>query len=349
MAFADFQAQEQGIQLLQRSLDRGRLAHGYLFAGSQISELERFAMTLAKTLNCANPVRGASGAAIDCCDKCLSCRKIQGENHGDIHWVRPESKSRIILIAQIRELNSTINLKPNEATYKVGIVVNADRLNEESANAFLKTLEEPPANSVFVLLTTDSSRIIETILSRCLRLSFGGEGQFHAEPAQLEFVKQFAKVAAGGRKSLLGRYLVLEPLLLKLAAMRKEIEANLEARSPLTRHPDAEGDLRDKWEAELKAAIEAEYRRARGGLLLALEFWLRDLWLAAIRQSRGGEGAQTALLTFPEVTETQAIAQRVTPEDALTNLELLERLQGTLHTNVNEALALEVALLKLKL
>lgn len=349
MAFRDFQANEQGIQLLQRSLERGRLAHGYLFSGSQLAELEQLATTLSKTLNCSQPVRGASGAPVDCCDKCLSCRKIQSANHGDIHWVRPESKTRIITIAQVRELNSTINLKPNEAEFKVGIIAGADRLNAEAANAFLKTLEEPPSNSILVLLTTDSSRVLETIISRCLRLSFGGEGQFKPDPDQLEWIRGFAKVAAASEKSLLGRYLILDQLLSKLGAVRKDIEETLEAKAPLSRHTDVEPALRDKWEAELKAAIEAEYRRTRASLLLALQFWLRDVWLSSLRKGHGEGTTQHGLMAFPDVVETKTIAQRVSPDQALKNLELLEQLQTLLHTNVQEALALEVGLLKLKL
>src|SRR5437762_9217256 len=100
MAFKDFSAQAQGVQLLQRSLERGRLAHAYLFSGHQLDELEAIARTLAKTLNCLQARRGANGVAVDCCDQCLNCRKIDGGNHADVHWVRPESKTRVITIEQ---------------------------------------------------------------------------------------------------------------------------------------------------------------------------------------------------------------------------------------------------------
>ena len=68
MAFRAFQGQPQGVRLLQRSLERGRLAHGYLFNGYRLDELEEVARTLAKTLNCLHPVRSQAGGAIDCCD-----------------------------------------------------------------------------------------------------------------------------------------------------------------------------------------------------------------------------------------------------------------------------------------
>src|SRR5580700_7018661 len=164
MAFRDFSAQSQGVQLLQRSLARGRLGHAYLFIGGQIEALENLARTLAKTLNCLNPVK-TNGVATDCCDECSSCKKINGENHPDIHWARPESKSRVITIDQTRELTREIQLKPAESPFKVAVIAGADRLNQQAANAFLKTLEEPPPRSVLILLSTEPSRILETILS----------------------------------------------------------------------------------------------------------------------------------------------------------------------------------------
>ena len=154
MAFKNFSEQSQGVQLLQRSLARGRLGHAYLFTGHQLEELETLARNLAKTLNCQQPVK-TSGVATDCCDECLSCRKIENESHTDIHWARPESKSRVITIDQTRELMREIQLKPTEAGYKIAIVAGADRLNAQAANAFLKTLEEPPPKSILILLTTE--------------------------------------------------------------------------------------------------------------------------------------------------------------------------------------------------
>src|SRR5438045_3133873 len=139
MSFKDFPAQQQCVQLLQRSLERGRLAHAYLFNGDQLPDLEALARTLAKTLNCLHPVK-KSALSIDCCDQCLSCKKINHSNHADVHWVRPESKSRVIVTDQIRELMHEIHLRPTEAEYKFAIIVAADRLRVEAANAFLKTL-----------------------------------------------------------------------------------------------------------------------------------------------------------------------------------------------------------------
>lgn len=347
MPFKDFPSQQAGVQLLQRSLERGRLAHAYLFAGHDLEEMGLLARTLAKTLNCLHPVT-AGGTAIDCCDQCLACRKIEHGNHADVHWVRPESKSRIISVDQMRELMREIQLKPTEAEYKVATVVAADRLRVEAANAFLKTLEEPPPKSILILLTTDTQRLLETILSRCLRLNFAGSGPRALDPAILAWLTAFGQLAGAEQKSLLGRYRLMDVLMRKLAEMKQGIDKTLTARSPMERYPDAEKELVERWEDELAAAVEAEYRRQRGDLLAVLQRWLRDVWLQTL--GRGAASAtRTDLLNFPQFEETSRIARRLSARDALENLETFEQLQRWLSTNVQEALALEVGLLKLHL
>ena len=339
MAFKNLPKQTQGVQLLQRSLARGRLGHAYLFTGDVLEELELLARTLAKTLNCQNPVK-MDGVATDSCDACLSCRKIDNETHADIHWARPESKSRIITVEQMRDLMQQIQLKPTEAEYKVSIIAAADRLNTQAANAFLKTLEEPPPKSILILLSTEPSRILETILSRCLRLNFSGDGARPLDAAQAEWLEHFDALAASEQKSLLGRYRLLDALLQKLAEIRLRVGETLTARSPLEKYDNVEKNLRDKWEDELTAAIEAEYRRHRADLLLLVQWWLRDVWLHTL-------AAGKELLKFPNISGSEIVARRLNSRQAIENLKTLDQTQRLLHSNVQEALALEVGLLKL--
>jgi len=341
--FSDFPEQSAVTELLQRSLERDRLAHGYLFIGHALAELEAVARTLAKALNCLNPPRRApSGAGLDSCDHCDSCRRIDHNNHPDVLWVRPESKSRIITIEQMRDLMQTVNLKPGVAQFKIAVIVAADRLNPQAANAFLKTLEEPPARSILILLTTEPHRVIDTIVSRCLRLTFAGEAA-RLNPEESAWLAGFSSAAARETGGLLGRYRLLGLLLNQLTGLRAAIEKNLAARSPLEVYEDLDSKMRDKLEDELSAAIEAEYRRQRTDLVGALHWWLRDVWLQTVNAA-----GQTA--SFPELAEaTRVVAGRLAPADALQNLERVDLLQRQLHSNVQEALALEVGLLKLKL
>jgi len=341
MAFTQFSEQSQGVQLLQRSLARGRLGHAYLFTGHQLEELETLARTLAKTLNCQNPIK-TNSIATDCCDACLNCKKIENENHADLHWARPESKSRIISVEQTRELMREIQLKPTEAGYKIAIIVGADRLNTQAANAFLKTLEEPPPKSILILLSTEPSRILETILSRCLRLNFSAETARVLSAEQAYWLQQFSSAAAAGQKSLFGRYRLLDSLLQHLNTLRARVDEALSARSPLEKYDDVEKNLREKWEDELAAGIEAEYRRQRAEVLLLLQWWLRDVWLCTL-------AAGEELLHLPQIAGADEVAKRISPRQAQENLSVIEQTQRLLHTNVQEALALEVGLLKLQL
>ena len=124
--------------------------------------------------------------------------------------------------------------------------------------------------------------------------------------------------------------------------MKARVEESLSTHSPLERYEDVEKDLREKWEEELKAAIEAEYRRQRTDALLAVQWWLRDVWLHTLAGGR-------ELLNFPALAGAERVAGRITAQQALENLRVMEQTQRLLHTNVQEALALEVGLLKLHL
>jgi DNA polymerase III subunit delta' len=344
MSFAQLPEQEGSIQLLQRSLARGRLGHAYLFCGSRLERLEILARTLAKTLNCLSPRGGSSpDQPPDCCDHCLNCRKTDEEAHPDVTWIRPESKSRIIRVDQMRDLIRTVNLKPTQAGCKVGIIAGADRLRVEAANAFLKTLEEPPPKSILILLTTDPSDVLETIVSRCLRLNLAGDEGHIDNPAFLAWLSEFAAAAVKEQGSLLSRYRLLSVLLKQLDQLRTTIEKQLEERSPIERYDDLEPALKERWEDELKASIEAEYRRQRSDLMAGLQWWLRDIWLHRLP-------AGSASPAFPRLeSSSKALAGRVSTADAMENLRILERTQWLLDTNVQEALALEVGLLRLKL
>jgi DNA polymerase III subunit delta' len=344
MSFAQFPEHAEAVQLLQRSLERGRLGHAYLLAGPRLETLEGVARALVKTLNCeaAQPGRG-DGLPSDCCDRCSSCRKIDQGAHPDVTWLRPESKSRVVKVELVRELIRTVNLKPTQARYKAGILVAADRLNEQAANAFLKTLEEPPAKSILVLLTTDPAQLIDTIQSRCLRLNLNAETGAEGDEIMQAWLSDFGETALREQASLLSRYRVLSVLLARLTVLRDEISERLGKESPLERADEIEPELKEKWEQELAAAIEAEYRRQRAELLMGLQWWLRDIWLQALQ-------ADGVSLAFPKLrSASQAVASHISPAEAMENLRVMERTQQLLGSNIQEALALEVGLLKLKL
>jgi hypothetical protein len=171
-------------------------------------------------------------------------------------------------------------------------------------------------------------------------LNFSGEGTRSLDAAQAQWLENFGALAAGEQKSLLGRYRLLDALLQKLGEIRAKVGESLTSRSPLEKYDDVEKNLRDKWEDELSAAIEAEYRRHRSDLLLLIQWWLRDVWLHTLVSDQ-------KLLKFPQLVGAADVARRISPRQAAENLRCLEQTQRLLHSNVQEALALEVGLLKL--
>ena len=335
----------QAADQLRRSLANGRLGHAYLFTGGSIEALEAHATGLARTLNCTSPTAtGETGIPLEPCGGCIPCRKVDSGNFPDLDFVRPEKKSRIISIEQVRNLARKVSLKPTEGRYKVAIIAGADRMPGPAYNAFLKTLEEPPERTVFILLSVHPDQLGETIRSRCMRVNFGGEADVQLEASDTAWLRSFVGMSAETDEGLMGRYRLLGSLMEHLSAKRDRIEESQEETSPLNRHDDLEPALREKLKQELEAAIAAEYRRQRGDFLTGLQWWLRDVWLAALRQGR-------ELLHFQDWADTsEAIGQRLTPAQALENLQSIEATQRLLETtNVQEALALEVGLLKLKL
>lgn len=122
------------------------------------------ALNFAKALNCQTPVDS------DACDHCVSCRKIEGEIHPDVTTLLPENDE--LKIETIRRAEEILSLRPYEGKKKVLIVDDADKMNISAANAFLKTLEEPPDDSIIVLVSASPDRLPDTIRSRCMHVRF---------------------------------------------------------------------------------------------------------------------------------------------------------------------------------
>src|SRR5262249_40076037 len=159
------------------------------------------------------------------------------------------------------------------------------------------------------------------VLSRCLRLNFAGESGPRLDPNCEEWVTSFSQMAGGQQNGLLSRYRLLGSLLAKLNEIKAQTEKSLTARSPLQRYEDIDPKLRERWGDELTGAREAEARRRRADVLLALQWWLRDVWLHALSFGHN-------LLSFPPLSAAAtAVATRISPTDALANIEVLEETQ----------------------
>lgn len=163
MPFSEIVGHDHNIKLLQRSIERGRLHHAYIFSGPGGIGKKLTAISLAKALNCLE-------METDSCGRCIPCRKIEEGNHPDVKIV--EADGQVIKIDQIRELQRDLQFRPFEGKKRVFIIDSADRMGLPASNSLLKTLEEPPKDSVLILVTANFHSLLPTIVSRCQRLSF---------------------------------------------------------------------------------------------------------------------------------------------------------------------------------
>lgn len=153
------------LRILQGMVRRNRVPSALLFSGDTGIGKKLTALTYAKVLNCLAPRED------DCCDTCISCSKIDTGNHPDVRYVEPENGE--IRIEVVREIIGSLAFRPFEGRAKVVIIDDADAMNVAAANAFLKTLEEPPAQSLIILVSSRPDRLPETVRSRCVRVRFG--------------------------------------------------------------------------------------------------------------------------------------------------------------------------------
>lgn len=181
MAFRDIKGQEGAVEFFRNSVNRHRLAHAYLFLGAQGLGKTLLAKNLAKFLNCENPIK-EQDLLIDSCDACASCRKIDGFNHPDVHWIEPGAGLKKISIEEIRLAQKEVSLKSYEGKFKIFIILEAQEMTEQAANSLLKTLEEPPVQSLIILTSTNISALSPTIISRCQIVRF--------HPLQYENLKE---------------------------------------------------------------------------------------------------------------------------------------------------------------
>ena len=162
--------QDRAVQILEVSLASGRLSHAYLLVGPPHVGKTTLAFDLARAVNCISPEESPP------CQTCVQCRRVTGGHHADVRIIsirRQEEgapRRREISIAEVRSVTNQSHLKPYEGAYRVFIFEDAETMNEAAANALLKTLEEPPPQTLLILMTSQEDRLLPTIKSRCSRI-----------------------------------------------------------------------------------------------------------------------------------------------------------------------------------
>lgn len=163
-SFETLLGQENIAKTLKNSILRDQLAHAYLFCGPRGVGKTSAARIFAKTINCQNP-----GPDMEPCGECESCRSFAENRSYSIHELDAASNNSV---DDIRQLTDTVRIPPQVGRYSVYIIDEVHMLSTAAFNAFLKTLEEPPAHAIFILATTEKHKILPTILSRCQTYDF---------------------------------------------------------------------------------------------------------------------------------------------------------------------------------
>ena len=321
MGFGDLLIPHRVRQTLFAAVKALRLPPAYLFVGPAGIGKRATALTLAKALNCL-------GASDDACDHCTVCLRIDRHLHPDIHVVEPQGQ--VIKIDQIRQLQEVLTLQAYEARVKVAILDDTGQLSLEAANSLLKILEEPPARTLFIMLSQQLGSLPATLISRAQILRFG----LLAHDQLVAFLRQHAYDAStaertaqlnGGRP---GAALTCDLTLV--------LERRSEALDMLTQA--LAGDPR----VLLLTAEQLAKRKGDHQLLCAMLLSLiRDL--TVIRA--GGHDAQ---LMHRDLRDTLAPLGVSIPIATLWEMfEIVHSTQGAIAHNVNPQLAFEVMLFKI--
>src|SRR6266513_1454922 len=285
------------IGFLRRANEQNRLGHAYLISGPTGSGKRDVAAELASAVN-----------GTDVAD-------IFSSKAREIFVAEPESKSRRILIEQIRELEHGLQMRGAEGRRKVAIIAEADRLQPQAANAFLKTLEEPPANSLLLLLSALPEALPDTIVSRCISIPLAANGEGIEIPERAELVELLRDAAREQNWSIQQAYRVAQGMQSLLGEIREQIRAQTD-----------------------KALAESLYIQRRAALVeVLLEFW-SDVLRACSKVARRDLPAAKK--------ETAMLADRFSTPEVLRRIQRLEELRDNLGRNIQEALAFEVAFLE---
>ena len=345
--FGDVVAQDHVTRTVVNALDRGRVAQAYLFAGPRGSGKTTTARLLAKALNCESGISGEP------CDACANCEAIAAGRSLDVIEIDAASNRGI---DDIKELRETVKYAAAQGRWKVYIVDEVHQLSKDAFNAFLKTLEEPPKNVVFVLATTEPHKILPTILSRCQRFDFrpiplpairerirfiASEEGFDLDERAEHAIAKKADGSLRDALSLLDQVVAFGGDAIDLATLRRLIGMPDEERYLELSGVLAEGD------AATAMAFAREIRAAGYDLE---EFYtgflehLRDCLLFAV-----GDGAGTSDVPDRYRDAYGDLAERLGADDLLRMLTVATDEERAFRRSSQQGLVLEVLLVRLAL
>lgn len=330
MPFHDCIGHHQSIAFLQSAVTHERLAHAYLFHGEEAIGKRLTAIRLAQALNCEQPPE-ADG--LDSCGTCRSCRQIEARIHPDFFVIEPdqEQATRQIKIEQVREIEHQIMYRPLVGERKICLIDDADRMTIGAANALLKTLEEPPAHSLFLVISSRPAALPATIRSRCQALRFTTPARTQVEAALIltrEIPPADARFLAIVSEGRLGEALTAD---VKDTRARRQQLVDL---------------VRPQALQSIGAILSSAEAIAKGNhaqdMLTWLARWIRDLVLIQV----GGDRDQ--ILYLDDVATLEAYAKQADTDSLLALLREIELTEQRATRHLNLHMALEMILLRLR-
>jgi len=308
------------FRMMKRAIDAGRPAHGYLIVGSVRGAAMDLTMRILQTLFCQTGDKP--------CGSCDGCRRVTQRIEPDIHWIFPEKKSRVISADQIRnKLIYEVTQTAFSSGWKAGVLVGADRLNDASANAFLKTLEEPPEKTLFLLLSDTPQQMLPTIVSRCQRIDLTDIREL-SEPWKSRVIETLSSPLWGRPMENLAMANVLFSVLVDIKEKAAQMVTD-------------EGKNEDKTEEDddvFDAKVNARYREMRTDFLLTLLRWFRDLLML----QAGGDDA--LVFNTDKLAVLKERTGRLTLAKTIYNLSVIEELTRQMEKSLSEETILAYAM-----
>ena len=330
MPFQNIIGHQLTIASLQAVVGQKRLAHAYLFHGETAIGKRSTALCFAQALNCE---RTTPNEAIDACGLCRSCQQIEARTHPDFFIIEPDSELATpqIKIEQVREIEQQIMYRPLVGERKICLIDEADRMTIGAANALLKTLEEPPDHSLFLLITSRPAALPATIRSRCQSLRFATPARTQVEAALI--LKREIPPADARLLAIISEGRIGEALVADAKEARTQLQELLDLVQPQSLQSIT----------SILSGAEAIAKADRAPEILSwLARWIRDLVFIQV----GGDRDQ--LLYADALNTLEAYARNAETDALLGLLQDIEKTEQQATRHLNLHMALENILLRLR-
>lgn len=301
-------------------VEKQAIGNSLLFAGPQEASKDQFAIAFAKLL---------MGEAAH--------KKIEEGNHPDLHIYRPEGKLAMHSIASMRQFCEEVYMPPYESRWKIFIIHDADRMLSYSANALLKTFEEPSLDSVIILLSDNPTMLLPTVLSRCRTIRFQpvSKKQIKDEnPVRSEVLKL---LSAGKMRTYTELSKAASSLADQIEQMQKNEEESIKSEIQKMANDQMNATQRNAVEKEIEGALSVKMNQHAKSLLLNILSWYRDLHLLNAK-------GRSELLENSDYRES---LEKSLQKDALISLEVVEKSVKAAKTSLERSTALNLCLERL--